>query len=89
MSSGEEVVMTMQIRVYGPGCARCHELADNAREAVRASGVDATVEEVHDLTVLVMQGVLTTPALMIDGKVAMAGRVASVPRIRELLAASV
>jgi small redox-active disulfide protein 2 len=80
--------MTMQIRVYGPGCMKCRELADNAREAVRAAGLDATVEEVHDLTAIVMQGVLTTPALMIDGKIAMAGHVASVPRIRELLVLS-
>jgi small redox-active disulfide protein 2 len=78
-------MMTMQIRVYGPGCMKCQKLAENTREAVRLSGVDATVEEVHDLTALVMQGILTTPALMIDGKVTMAGHVAAVPQIEELL----
>ena len=40
--------MTMQIRVLGPGCARCKTLAENTVEAVRVSGVDATIEEVHD-----------------------------------------
>jgi len=40
--------MTMQIRVLGPGCARCKGLAENTREAVRVAGANATVEEVHD-----------------------------------------
>lgn len=79
--------MTMQIRVFGPGCMKCQKLAENTREAVRVSGVDATVEEIHDITPLVMQGIISTPALMIDGKVAMAGHVASVPQIQELLTA--
>jgi small redox-active disulfide protein 2 len=81
-------VMTMQIRVFGPGCMKCQKLAENSREAVRVSGVDATVEEVHDITQLAMLGILTTPALMIDGKVAMAGHVATVPQIQELIAAT-
>jgi small redox-active disulfide protein 2 len=80
--------MTMQIRVFGPGCAKCQKLAENARQAVQRSGVDATVEESHDITQLVMLGVLTTPALMIDGKLAVAGHVASVPQIEEMLAAA-
>jgi small redox-active disulfide protein 2 len=76
----------MQIRVFGPGCVKCQKLAENTMEAVRLSGVDATVEEIHDITALVMQGVLTTPALMIDGKIEMAGHVASVPQVQELIA---
>jgi len=79
--------MTMQIRVFGPGCVKCQKLAENAREAVELSGIDATVDESHDITQLVTLGVLTTPALMIDGKLAVAGHVATVPQIQELLAA--
>lgn len=77
--------MAMQIRVFGPGCMKCQRLAENAREAVELSGIDATVEESIDITQLVMLGVLTTPALMIDGKLAVAGHVASVPQIQEML----
>jgi predicted thioredoxin/glutaredoxin len=65
-----------------------HEVPEARREHPGGrppSGVDATVEEVHDLTALVMQGILTTPALMIDGKVTIAGHVAAVPQIEELL----
>jgi small redox-active disulfide protein 2 len=65
---------------------KCQKLAENAREAVELSGIDATVDESHDITQLVMLGVLTTPALMIDGKLAVAGHVASVAHIRQLLA---
>jgi small redox-active disulfide protein 2 len=78
--------MSMQIRVFGTGCAKCQKLAENAREAVQLSGVEATVEESHDITQLVMLGILTTPALMIDGKLAAAGHVASVAQIQEMLA---
>jgi small redox-active disulfide protein 2 len=77
--------MTMQIRVLGPGCARCRTLAENTGEAVRASGVDAIVEEVHDPMEMVALGILTTPALVIDGELVLAGHVATVPQLQEVL----
>lgn len=78
--------MTMQIRVFGSGCARCATLTGNAREAVQLSGADATVEEVHDPMEIAALGILTTPALVIDGEIILAGRVATVPQLREVLA---
>jgi small redox-active disulfide protein 2 len=78
--------MTMQIRVLGPGCSRCRMLALNTQEAVRVSGADATVEEVHDPMEIVALGILTTPALVIDGKLVLAGRVATVSQLQEVLA---
>jgi small redox-active disulfide protein 2 len=78
--------MTMQIRVLGPGCARCKTLAENTVEAVRVSGIDATVEEVHDPMELVSLGILTTPALVIDGELVLAGHPATVPQVQEVLA---
>lgn len=76
--------MTMEIRVLGPGCARCGTLAENAREAVKVSGVDATVEERHDPMEIVQMGILTTPALVIDGELVLAGHVATVPQLEEM-----
>jgi small redox-active disulfide protein 2 len=76
--------MTMEIRVLGPGCARCATLAENVREAVKASGVDATVEERHDPMEIVQMGILTTPALVIDGELVLAGHVATVPQLEEM-----
>jgi len=78
--------MTMQIRVLGPGCSRCKTLAENTVEAVRASGVDATVEEVHDPMEIVALGILTTPALVIDGELVLAGHVPTVLQLQEVLA---
>jgi small redox-active disulfide protein 2 len=78
--------MTMQIRVLGSGCARCKTLAENAREAVRVLGVDATVEEVHDPMEIIAQGILTTPALVIDGELVLAGHAATVPQLEEVFA---
>ena len=76
--------MTMEIRVLGSGCARCGALAENAREAVKASGVDATVEECHDPMEIAQMGILTTPALLIDGELVLAGHVATVPQLEEM-----
>lgn len=78
--------MTMQIRVLGPGCDRCKTLAENTEEAVRISGVDATVEEVHDPMAIVALGILTTPALVIDGELVLAGHVATVAQLEEVFA---
>jgi small redox-active disulfide protein 2 len=78
--------MTMQIRVLGPGCARCKTLAENTVEAVRVSGVDATVEEAHDPMEMIALGILTTPALVIDGELVLAGHAATVPQVQEVLA---
>jgi small redox-active disulfide protein 2 len=77
--------MTMEIRVLGTGCARCATLAENARQAVEAAGVDATVEERHDPMEIVQMGILTTPALVIDGELVLAGHVATVPQLQQVL----
>jgi small redox-active disulfide protein 2 len=78
--------MTMEIRVLGSGCSRCATLAENAREAVKSSGVDATVEERHDPKEIVQMGILSTPALVIDGELVLAGHVATVPQLEEMIA---
>lgn len=75
----------MQIRVYGPGCYRCEVLAENARLAVAKLGIEATVEEVHDLLQMVALGIITTPTLVVDGRVVMSGKVPSVEELEEVL----
>lgn len=75
----------MKIEVLGTGCARCQTLSRNASEAVVALGLDATVREVHDVAEIVRRGVLTTPALVVDDEVVLAGHVPTVGRIQELL----
>jgi small redox-active disulfide protein 2 len=75
----------MRIQVLGTGCARCKQLAANAEKAVAALGVQATVEKVEDLREIVRLGVMTTPALVVDGKVRAAGKVLAPEAVMELL----
>jgi len=65
------------IEVLGSGCANCNRLEANAREAVTMAGVEAEVLHVTDPSEIVSRGVMSTPGLVIDGKVVSAGRVPS------------
>lgn len=75
----------MKIQVLGTGCAKCKQLTANAEKAVATLGVDATVEKVEDLREIVRFGVMTTPALVIDGKVRAAGKLLTPEAIVELV----
>jgi len=77
--------MMKLVQVLGPGCAKCEKLKHNAEEAVKKSGVEASVEKITDINVITGFGVMTTPALAIDGEVKLVGRVASPDEIVKLL----
>ena len=73
------------IQVLGPGCAKCEKLKANVEAAVAQSGVEATVEKVTDINVIVGFGVMTTPALAVDGEVKFVGKVPPVDELVQLL----
>lgn len=75
----------MIIKVLGTGCANCKKLEAHAREAVKELGIEATVEKVEDIQGIMAYGVMKTPALVVDEKVKIMGRVASVADIKALL----
>ena len=75
----------MQIKILGPGCPRCEETEQAVRDAVAEAGVDATVEKVTNVIEIVKYGVLGTPAVVVDGKVASVGKIPSVEEIKEWL----
>jgi len=77
----------MKVQILGTGCAKCKQLMANAEQAVRDANVTAEVEKVEDIQAILKLGVMTTPALAVDGKVKSAGRVLSPEEIRKLLAA--
>lgn len=75
----------MRIQILGMGCPKCKQLAANAEQAVKEAGIDAAVEKVSDLQEIMKFGVMTTPALAIDGTVKSAGRILSATEIAGLL----
>lgn len=75
----------MKIEVLGMGCAKCAKLEENARAAVAALGLEATVEHVKDMDRILDYGVLITPGLVVDGKVVASGRVPSREDIQKLI----
>ena len=78
----------MIIKVLGPGCANCQNLEKATRTALAELGLDATVEKVTDYAAIAGYGVMSTPGLVVDEKVVLAGRVPTVAQVRDLLRAS-
>jgi len=66
---------TMEIKVLGPGCAKCQETERQVKEAVSEAGVDVTVEKVTDVMEIATYGVFVTPAVVIDGEIKSVGKV--------------
>ena len=75
----------MEIKILGPGCPKCKTLEKLTREVVEKSGIDANVTKVDDIVAIMNYGVMTTPALVIDEKVAVKGRVPSAEEILKLI----
>ena len=75
----------MLIQVLGTGCAKCTKLADLAEEAAKKTGADYMLEKVNDINKMMTFGVMTTPALVVDGKVKCSGIVPSVEQIEKML----
>ena len=77
--------MNKKIEVLGTGCAKCQKLEENAKQAVKLSGADAVVTKVSDINQITDYGVMVTPALVIDGKVKVAGKIPTAEAIAEWL----
>jgi small redox-active disulfide protein 2 len=75
----------MLIQVLGTGCAKCTKLAEQVDEAAKKAGIDYTLEKVTDINKIVALGVMTTPALLVDGKLKCSGNVPSVEQLVKML----
>jgi small redox-active disulfide protein 2 len=75
----------MKIEILGTGCAKCKTLYENVKTAVSESGTSAEVVKVEDIPSIMKYGVMSTPALVVDGQVKFSGKVASVAEIKGLL----
>ena len=76
------------IQILGTGCPKCRMLTDHAEQAARALGMEYTLEKVTDISAIVAFGVMTTPALAVDGAVKVAGRVPTVDALKDILASA-
>lgn len=65
----------MEIKVFGPGCAKCTEAEKLAKEVAMAKGGNITVQKTSDLKEMMMLGIMSTPAVSIDGVVKCTGRI--------------
>lgn len=65
----------LDIKVLGPGCKNCVTLEENTKEALKQMGVDASVDKVTDLAQIAGYGIMSTPGLVVNGKVVSFGKV--------------
>ena len=75
----------MEILVIGGGCSDCDRLYEEVTAAVAELKLDASIGKVTDLVEMVKLGVMSVPALMVDGKLLSAGRVLSKEKVKKLL----
>lgn len=75
----------MNIKVLGPGCARCKATVEAAKKAVAELGLTADVEKIEDVETIMRYNVLATPGLVIDDALRISGRVPTVQEIKDLI----
>jgi small redox-active disulfide protein 2 len=74
-----------RIQVLGPGCQKCKVLAERVTQAVHELGLECEIEKVSDINAIIAFGIMSTPALAVNGTVRVHGRVPSVDQIKEIL----
>ena len=74
------------LKILGTGCAKCKALADVAENAAKEIGEAYTLEKVTEIQKIMTFGVMLTPALVVNGKVVVSGKVPSLQETKKLLA---
>jgi small redox-active disulfide protein 2 len=75
----------MQLLILGTGCAKCARLYEATEQAAQSLGLQYELEKVTDLKRIMSFGVMTTPALVVDGEVKVSGKVPAVDEIKTML----
>ncbi len=75
----------MEIKILGTGCSKCKTLEEVTRKVVKDNGIDATITKVEDIVEIMKYNIMTTPALVVNGKVEIKGRVPSSDEIKQIL----
>jgi small redox-active disulfide protein 2 len=74
-----------KIQILGTGCPKCNMLKANAETAIKELGIDAEIEKISDIKEIMNFGVMSTPAIAIDGKVISAGKVLKPEEIKKYI----
>jgi small redox-active disulfide protein 2 len=77
----------IKFQVLGKGCSKCVALGEHAEAAAKSLGLEYELEKVTDMNAIIDAGVMTTPALAVNGEVKSSGKVLSVEDIKKLLSA--
>jgi len=75
----------MEIKVLGPGCAKCKKTEQLVQEVIKETGVEATIEKVSDMMQIASYGVFGTPSVIVDGEVKCTGKVPKKDDIKKWL----
>ncbi len=75
----------MKIQIVGPGCPRCQVTERNTLNACAELGLTADISHVYDLREMIKLGVRSTPAVVVDGKVVVSGKVPTVAELKRIL----
>lgn len=75
----------MNIKILGTGCSKCKTLEKLTRDVVEQNGIEATITKVEDIVEIMKYGIMSTPALVVDEKVEIKGRVPSIDEIKKIL----
>jgi len=74
-----------KLQILGTGCPKCKKLAECAEQAAKELGIEYEIEKVTKINDIMKFGVMVTPALVVDGKVKIAGKVPSVEELKNML----
>ena len=75
----------MEIKILGTGCSRCKTLEKTTREAVAELNLEASVEKIEDIRKIMDYGIISTPGLVINGKVVLSGKTPKISELKEIL----
>jgi small redox-active disulfide protein 2 len=75
----------VKIQILGTGCAKCNALTMATEKAAQVLGLQYELEKITDLQRIMSFGVITTPALVVDGQVKVSGKVPSLDEIKSIL----
>lgn len=84
MNEAENTKREKGIKILGSGCAKCEALEENVKKALNEQHVNVTIEHITDFAKIASYGVMTTPALVWDGKVVSYGKVLSVDEVKAI-----